>query len=233
MKAGSSHLETPKDTSQKTNITEVAAPHWMKRSPHLPGSHTPSEQSSGPAEHPPPSTPLGVDGGHGPQALPASSPAHLTEDALHLLHRLALVFAGQKAMLRKGESVSTTGPGPGCSVLGRQPGNRRRPAHLECLPPQLGGTVPGPLPRQAEKTQHGQGPGNLCVSRSSSPPSTRLLQHLGLGVPFWAPRVLSQPFFRPVLLLACPLPRSQPQGPFLSPPRSRDTGSALPANPLA
>ena len=74
-KAGSSHLETPKDTSQKTNITEVAAPHWMKRSPHLPGSHTPSEQSSGPAEHLPTSAPLGVDGGHGPQALPASSPA--------------------------------------------------------------------------------------------------------------------------------------------------------------
>lgn len=43
----SSHLETPKDTSQKTNKTKVVVPQWLRRLHGILGSHTPSKWRKG------------------------------------------------------------------------------------------------------------------------------------------------------------------------------------------
>lgn len=183
-KAGSSHLETPQNTSQKTNRTEMAAPHWLRRSHHLLGSHTPSEGSSGPAEHRPTSAPREWAEVMAPRpSLPASQ-AHLIEDTLHLLHRFALVFTGQKSMLwKERESVNNTGTrvlGPLC--LGDNPGAATGQTHLGRLlsTAPVRTSLPRPSPPDREETQPRE---ITCVSLGAAPSCFQgCVKHPGLAV---------------------------------------------------
>lgn len=95
-----SHLETPKDASQKTNITKAAHHHWLRRSHHFLDSHTTSEHKIGLFRS--------KFSFFGEWTRVISTCTYLSEGILHLINCIAFIFTGQKMMLwKKRENVNT------------------------------------------------------------------------------------------------------------------------------